>query len=73
MWASLDLQDLHAGLVEDDRIQFDAFATAIETGEGREWMETSSVNTWVLMEACNVSARTEKRVNVDKFRAGLFE
>lgn len=69
---SVDLQDLHASLVEDDRIQFDAFATAIETGEGREWMETSSVNTWVLMEACNVSARTEKRVDVEKFRRGLF-
>ncbi len=69
---SLDLQDLHSGLIEDDRIQFDAFANAISTGEGREWMETSSVNTWVLMEACNVSARAETRVDVAEFRSGLF-
>jgi predicted dehydrogenase len=69
---SLDLQDLHAGLIEDDRIQFDAFAAAIKTGEGREWMETSSVNTWVLMEALNVAAREERRVDVQEFRQGLF-
>ncbi len=69
---SLDLQDLHAGLIEDDRIQFDAFAHAIETGEGREWMETSSVDTWVLMEACNVAAREETRLDVRAFRQALF-
>ena len=68
----LQLQDLHGGLIEDDRIQFDSFATAIAAGEGREWMETSSLNTWVLMEACNESARTDSRVDVGAFREGLF-
>ena len=31
----LHLQDLHPGLIEDDRIQFDAFAEAIVTGKDR--------------------------------------
>lgn len=68
----LQLQDLHAGLIEDDRIQFDSFATAIATGEGREWMQTSSLNTWTLMEACNESARTHSRIDMAAFREGLF-
>lgn len=69
--ADLHLQDLHPGLVEDDRIQFDAFAEAIRTGTNREWIQ-GTLDTWVLMEACNVSAREQSPVDVWAFRQELF-
>ena len=66
------LQDLHAGLIEDDRLQFDAFADAITNGTDREWMQETTLGTWVLMEACNESARTHARVDVEAFAAKMF-
>ena len=68
----LTLQDLHAGLIEDDRLQFDAFAEAIVNGTEREWMQETTLGTWVLMEACNESARTHARVNVEAFAAKML-
>ena len=68
----LTLQDLHAGLIEDDRLQFDAFAEAIVNGTEREWMQETTLGTWVLMEACNESARTHARVDVEAFAAKMF-
>ena len=68
----LSLQDLHAGLIEDDRIQFDAFAEAIATGTDREWMQETTLGTWVLMEACNESARTHEQVDVEAFAAKML-
>ena len=66
------LQDLHPGLVEDDRIQFDAVAAALTTGAGRRWLEETTLGTWILMEACNESARTVGRIDLDAFRARLL-
>lgn len=66
------LQDLHAGLIEDDRLQFDAFADAIINGTDREWMQETTLGTWVMMEACNESARTHARVDVEAFAAKMF-
>jgi hypothetical protein len=59
-------------LEEDDRLQFDAFAEAISTGKDRDWIQESTLNTWVLMEACHVSARTGERVDVEEFRAKVM-
>ena len=61
---NLSLQDIHTDMVADEVLQLEAFARAIETGEGREWMHESTLATWVLMEACNESARTGGRVDV---------
>ncbi len=61
---NLSLQDIHTDLVADEVIQLHAFARAIETGEGRDWLHNSALATWVLMEACNESARTGRRVDV---------
>lgn len=66
------LQDLHAGLVEDDRIQFDALADALATGKDRQWLQETTLGTWILMEACNESARTQARIDLEAFRAGLL-
>ena len=63
----LTLQDLHPGLIEDDRLQFDAFAQAIANGTDRDWMQETTLGTWILMEACNESARTHERVDVEAF------
>ena len=68
----LQLQDLHPELIEDDRIQFDAFAEAISTGKGRDWLQRTTLATWVLMEACNESARTGKRVDVESFHSRMM-
>ena len=68
----LTLQDLHPGLIEDDRLQFDAFAEAISAGENRSWMKETTLGTWILMEACNESARTFERVDVEAFNAKMF-
>ena len=56
-----------AGLIEDDRLQFDAFAQAIANGTDRDWMQDTTLGTWVLMEACNESARTHEKVDVEAF------
>ncbi len=66
------LQDLHPGLIEDDRLQFDAFADAISTGKDREWMQESTLGTWILMEACNTSARRGTRIDVECLRGELM-
>lgn len=67
------LQDLHPGLVEDDRLQFDAFAAAISTGKDREWLQESTLETWILMEACIASARSSTRVDVESLSAELMD
>ena len=62
------LQDLHSGLIEDDRLQFDALADALTTGKDRDWIQETTLGTWLLMEAMNESARKRERVNVEQFR-----
>ena len=67
---NLSLQDIHTDMVADEVLQLEAFARAITTGEGREWMHESTLGTWVLMEACNESARTGGRVDVGGVAGG---
>ncbi len=70
---NLQLQDVHPGMREDDRIQLDAFDDAIITETDRDWLQETALDTWVLMEACNESARTRERVDVQAFRARLID
>jgi hypothetical protein len=67
------LQDLHPGLLEDDRIQFEAFADALSTEKDRTWLQESTLGTWILMEACNESARTGSKIDVNAFRTRMME
>ena len=55
-----------------DSIQLDTFADTIATGKNRDWLQETTLDTWILMEACNESARTHERVDVQSFRAGLM-
>ena len=65
------LKDLDSGLIEDDRIQFNAFYEALTIGREREWLQNSSLDTWILMEACNESARRNEKISVKDFRTSL--
>ena len=67
------LKDIDADLLEDDRIQFNAFYNAITTGKDREWLQQSSLDTWILMEACNESARRNEKININEFKKYLTE
>ncbi len=67
------LQDLHPGLIEDDRIQFDALAEAIVTGKNQKWLQETTLGTWIFMEACNESARTHEQIDVEAFNANIGE
>ncbi len=62
------LKDLSENLLEDDRIQFCAFYDALTTGKDRKWLQQSSLDTWVLMEACNLSARQREKIDVNEFK-----
>lgn len=66
------VQDLHPGLIEDDRLMLDAIADALATGKGRDWLQSSLLGTWILMEACNESARRGERLDLDAFRARMM-
>lgn len=67
------LKDVDSGLLEDERIQFDVLHKALTTGENQEWLQQCSLDTWILMEACNVSARKRTRVSVSKLKEYLME
>ena len=56
-----------------DRIQFNVFYDALTTGKDREWLQQSSLETWILMEACNESARRNEKVDLIEFKKNLIE
>ncbi|MBP98420.1 hypothetical protein CMK18_20925 [Candidatus Poribacteria bacterium] len=58
------LKDLDVDLIEDEKIQFRAFYDALTTGEGRKSIQKNSIDTWILMEACNESARTKNKISI---------
>ena len=62
------LKDLDANLIEDEQIQFKAFYDALTTGKNRQWMQQSSLDTWILMEACNESARKNEKISIQKLK-----
>ena len=67
------LKDISGNLMEDDRIQFCAFYDALTMGKDREWLQQSSLDTWILMEACNESARRSEKININEFKKHLSE
>ena len=67
------LKDLDTNLIEDEQIQFKAFYDAFTTGKNRKWLQQSAFDTWILMEACNESARKNEKVSVQKLKKYLWE
>ena len=67
------MQDIHTDMVADEVIQLDAFRQSDRDGGGaRLASHSSTLATWVLMEACNESARTGRRVDVKAMHAELI-
>ena len=67
------LKDLDANLIEDEKIQFNVFYEALVNGKNRELLQQSSLDTWILMEACNESARKNKKISVKKLKDFLMK
>ena len=65
------LKDLDANLIEDDRIQFSVFYDALKIGTNKEFLQESSLDTWILMESCNESAKKNKKINIKEFKKHL--
>ena len=67
------LKDLDVNLIEDERIQFNAFYDALTIGKDRKSLQQSSLDTWILMEACNESARKNKKISVKEIKKSLIK
>lgn len=72
MVSDLYLKDLDQNLIEDERIQFNEFYLAITKGKNKDWLQQSSLDTWILMEACNQSARKNKKISIKLLKEKLF-
>ena len=66
------LKDLDDNLIEDDRIQFEAFYDALMTGKDRKSLQQSSFDTWILMEACNESARRNEKISIHELKKDFY-
>ena len=66
------LKDLGANLIEDEKVQFKAFYEALHSGKNRHSLQQSSLDTWILMEACNASAKTKEKVSIKKLKEHCF-
>ena len=67
------LKDLDTNLIEDEQIQFKVFYDAFTTGKNRKWVQQSAFDTWILMEACNESARKNEKISDQKLKKYLWE
>ena len=63
----LQLQGLYPGLREDERLQLDAFAQEISSGDYTDWLQKSTPIPGYLVEACNESARLNELADIDEF------
>ena len=67
------LKDLDVNLVKDEQIQFNAFYNALVSGKDRGWLHQSSLDTWILMEACNESAKRNEKISIHKLKKYFYE
>ena len=59
------VKDLDLGLIEDDRKQFEEFYDNIKNKS--KSLERLSLQTWLLMEALNISSRKDKKIELVSF------
>jgi predicted dehydrogenase len=67
------LKDIDDNIIEDDKIQFNNFYEALVNGKNKNWLQESSLDTWILMEACNESARKNEKISIKNFKKNLME
>jgi len=47
------------------------FYDALTTGKNWEWLKQFSLDTWILMETCNESARKKEKIDINEFKKTL--
>ncbi len=67
------LKDLDNNLIEDEKRQFDAFYLSLISKKKRKKLYESSIDTWILMEACNVSAKKNIKISLKNFKKELLK
>ena len=71
------LKDLDFNLIEDEKNQFTEFYHMIKgdkkNNKRLKKIQKDSMDTWILMEACNESARLNKKISIKKFKASLLK
>jgi predicted dehydrogenase len=70
------LKDLDDNLLRDEEIQFLKFYEMIKFSKIKKnsfkKIHEDSINTWVLMEACNESAKLNKKISLKNFKNSLL-
>ena len=66
------LKDLDTNLIEDEKIQFNAFYEAITNGKNKKILQESSLDTWILMEACNESTKKREKISIQDFKKEII-
>tara|TARA_Y100000389_G_C17364112_1_gene465291 strand:- start:47 stop:1132 length:1086 start_codon:yes stop_codon:yes gene_type:complete len=67
------LKDLDEKLKTDEIPQIKIFHQLIKKNKKMKKFEENSINTWVLLEACNESARIKKRISLKDFKKKLLK
>ncbi len=67
------LKDLDNNLIDDEKKQFDAFYSSLISKNRNRNLEETSIDTWILMEACNESARRNIKISVKDFKKKLLK
>ena len=60
----LFLKDLDLNLIEDEKVQLKQFKNQLNKKFDQIDVQRSSLETWILMEACNISSRENKEINI---------
>ena len=70
------LKDLDDNLLKDEEIQFLKFHEMIKHSKDKKntfkKIHNDSINTWILMEACNESAKLNKKISLKSFKNSLL-
>jgi predicted dehydrogenase len=70
------LKDLDDNLLKDEEIQFLKFHEMIKFSKDKKntfkKIHNDSINTWILMEACNESAKLNKKISLKSFKNSLL-
>ena len=68
-------KDLDDNLIEDEKKQFEIFHENLDGNKNNFNLQRQSLETWVLMEACNIASREKEKVNIKKLteELGLYK
>ena len=67
----LYLKDLDQNLIEDEKYNLRIFSSNYRE-KNKDWLQESSLNTWILMEACNLSSRLKKKISIKELKVSCY-